>query len=144
MGQLETPGREKGARTDEEGIGPLAPNCRERRIDLAAVAGVHDLDLQSHGAAAVSTSFNVISAKKMAVLLSTASRTAPGTRARRSSSRFADSSASKKLIPVRLPPGRARLATRPSLTGSWLAMKRWGLSWLPPWPGMLHLVRSWR
>jgi hypothetical protein len=37
---------------------------------------------------------------------------------RRSSSRFAANSTLKKLTPVRLLPGRARLATRPSLTGS--------------------------
>jgi hypothetical protein len=32
--------------------------------------------------------------------------------------RFAVASALKKLTPVRLPPGRGRLATRPCLTGS--------------------------
>jgi hypothetical protein len=36
----------------------------------------------------------------------------------RRSSRFAAGSADKKLMPVMFPPGRARLATRPSLTGS--------------------------
>src|SRR5262249_53260762 len=45
-------------------------------------------------------------------------RTAPGTSSCNSSSRFAASSTAKKLTPVRLPPGRARLATRPSFTGS--------------------------
>ena len=43
---------------------------------------------------------------------------AAGTSVRSSSSRFAASSAAKKLIPVALPPGRARLVTSPSLTGS--------------------------
>ena len=33
----------------------------------------------------------------------------------------------KKLIPVRLPPGRARLATRPSLTGSSPTLKTMGI-----------------
>jgi len=33
-------------------------------------------------------------------------------------SRFASTSPTKKLMPVALPPGRARLATRPSRTGS--------------------------
>src|ERR1039458_9582208 len=36
----------------------------------------------------------------------------------RSRSRLAVTSVLKKLMPVTLPPGRARLATRPSLTGS--------------------------
>ena len=69
--------------------------------------------------AAASTSLNVVSVvAALAGLTSTATRTAPGTSSRRSSSRFAANSAVKKLTPVRLPPGRARLATRPSLTGS--------------------------
>ena len=50
IGQLDTPAREKGAGANEEGIGPLAPNCRERGIDLAAGASVVDLDLQPDGA----------------------------------------------------------------------------------------------
>src|SRR6516165_7284658 len=54
----------------------------------------------------------------LAGLTSTAIRTALGTNSCRSASRFAAKSFAKKLIPVRFPPGRARLATRPSLTGS--------------------------
>ena len=69
--------------------------------------------------AAGSTSLNVVSAMAALVgLTSTATRAAPGTSSRSSSSRFAANSPLKKLTPVRLPPGRARLATRPSLTGS--------------------------
>src|SRR5262245_52459629 len=49
--------------------------------------------------------------------ISTATRAALGTSSRSSSSRFATNSALKKLIPVRFPPGRARLATRPNLSG---------------------------
>ena len=58
---------------------------------------------------------------------STATRVAAGTSSRRSSSRFAANSLEKKLIPVRLPPGRARLATRPSLTGSSPTLKTMGI-----------------
>ena len=63
----------------------------------------------------------------MAGLMSTATRVAAGTSSRRSSSRFAANSPTKKLIPVRLPPGRARLATRPSLTGSSETAKTMGI-----------------
>ena len=77
--------------------------------------------------AAVSTSFNVVSVfPALAGLTSTATRVAAGTSSRRSSSRFAANSA-EKIDPVRLPPGRARLATRPSLTGSSLTMKTMGI-----------------
>ncbi|MEA3069732.1 MAG: hypothetical protein QOD29_1178 [Alphaproteobacteria bacterium] len=41
-----------------------------------------------------------------------------GNSSRKSPSLFAISSAMKKLTPVALPSGRARLVTRPSLTGS--------------------------
>src|SRR5262249_24422945 len=63
----------------------------------------------------------------MVGLTSTATRAAPVTTSRRSSSRFAVNSALKKLIPVRLPPGRLRLATRPSLTGSSPTAKTMGI-----------------
>ena len=69
--------------------------------------------------AAASTSRNVVRLfETLTGLTSTATRVAPGTSSRRSSSRFALSSILKKLMPVRLPPGPARLATRPSPTGS--------------------------
>src|SRR6516164_2139237 len=54
----------------------------------------------------------------LAGLTSTAIRTALGSNSCSSASRFAPNSVAKKLMPVRFPPGRARLATRPSLTGS--------------------------
>ena len=47
-----------------------------------------------------------------------ATRFIAGTNSRRSSSRFGTTSPRKKLTPVTLPPGRERLATRPSWTGS--------------------------
>ena len=69
--------------------------------------------------AAVATSLNVVSVfVGLAGLTRAAMRVARGTISRKSSSRFAVNSPLKKLIPVRFPPGRARLGTRPSLTGS--------------------------
>ena len=65
------------------------------------------------------TSRNVVSVIESLVgLRSTPTRTAFGSSVCRSASRLAVTSALKKLMPVALPPGRARLATRPSLTGS--------------------------
>jgi hypothetical protein len=54
----------------------------------------------------------------LAGLTSTAIRTALGTNSCSNFSRLALISWAKKLMPVALPPGQARLATRPSLTGS--------------------------
>src|SRR5262249_20715965 len=68
--------------------------------------------------AACCTSRKVVSATEaLDGFTRTAIRTAFGTKSCRSRSRFAVNSALKKLIPVALPPGRARLATRPRLIG---------------------------
>src|SRR5215475_9402907 len=78
--------------------------------------------------AAAGTSLNVDSVLvAVAGLTSTLTRAAAGTSSRRRSSRFAVTSAAKILIPVALPPGLARLATRPSLTGSSLTTKTIGI-----------------
>ena len=61
-GQLDPPAEQEGAAADEKRVGPLAPKRCEGRIDLAAGVGVDDLDLQSHGAGAASTSLNMASA----------------------------------------------------------------------------------
>ena len=50
LGQLDTPVGQEGGGANEEGVGSLACKRRERGIDLAAVAGVEDLDLQPLGA----------------------------------------------------------------------------------------------
>ena len=117
-----------GPAGDEEGVGPLAHNGCEGRIDFATCVGIEDLDLQPDSARSrfdVSQRDFVFAA--LAGLTSTAIRAAVGTSSRRSSSRFATSSVPTKLIPVRLPPGRARLVTRPSPTGSSLTIKTIGI-----------------
>ena len=48
--QLDAPAGEEGVAADEQRVGPLAHKRCEGRIDLAAGAGVEDLDLQPHGA----------------------------------------------------------------------------------------------
>jgi hypothetical protein len=117
-GKLHAPGVEKRVGGDEDGIEALAHKTCKGCIDLANGAGMEDLDLHPRAGAAPSTSFTVDSAVvALAGLTRTATRVAPGI-SRSSPSRFAVSSAMKKLIPVALPPGWARLATRPSLTGS--------------------------
>src|SRR5262245_5720134 len=60
-------------------------------------------------------------------LTKTATRAARGKSSCNSSNCFATNSALKKLMPVRLPPGRGRLVTRPSRTGSSGTMKRIGI-----------------
>jgi len=47
--KLDTPAAEEYVGGDEEGVGPVAANCGEGGLDLAASAGVEDLNLQSDG-----------------------------------------------------------------------------------------------
>ena len=73
---------------------------------------------KAFGPAAASSWRNVVSVTGAVGCTRTDIFTAPGSNRRSSSSRFATTSADKKLIPVTLPAGRARLETSPSLTGS--------------------------
>ena len=45
VGQLDTSADEKGTGANVEGVGPLAYESCEGRVDLAAGAGVEDLDV---------------------------------------------------------------------------------------------------
>src|SRR5215813_13113384 len=46
--QLDTPAEEEGTDTDEESVGSLVYKSSERCIDLAARAGVENLNLHPH------------------------------------------------------------------------------------------------
>jgi hypothetical protein len=50
LGQLDTPGGEKGAAADQESVGSIARRTCEDHYDLAAGVGVVNLDLQAHSA----------------------------------------------------------------------------------------------
>ena len=49
--ELEAPAIEKWILPKEDGVGPLAGECCENRIDCAAGARIDDLRLKSYGAA---------------------------------------------------------------------------------------------
>src|SRR6188472_2880510 len=80
--------------------------------------------------AAASTSITIVFALGLVGLTNTATRTAPGTRSRRSSSRFSVISTLRKLTPVRLPPGRARVVTRLGLPAPVMAITKFRI-WVP-------------
>src|SRR5262245_4693371 len=128
VGKMHTPGDEEGAAGDVNRVGPFACESCEGRIDLSDARRLVKLDLQSYGARGAFQISVVLAAAGLFGLLSTATRTAAGTSSCRSSSRFVFNSELKKLIPVRFPPGRARLATRPILTGSSLTAKTMGIT----------------
>src|SRR5262249_15016708 len=103
----------------EQSIGALADKHGKGSIDLADCAGTDDLDLQPEG---VSRFAHIrqcgLGVTALIGLTSTPTRMALGTRSCRSDSRLACVSRPNVWKPVAFPPGRARLATRPSLTGS--------------------------
>ena len=51
--KLDAPAGEERVGCDEEGVGPVAHEGGEGCFDLAAGAGVEDLNLQSHGTSGV-------------------------------------------------------------------------------------------
>ena len=108
-------GRSRTKESNPASISRLVLALRTRICSpMARAAGVTSLKVDSAVVA-------------LAGLTSTATRVAVGTSSRKSSSRFAVNSPATKLTPVKLPPGRARLATRPSLTGSSLTLKTIGI-----------------
>src|SRR5262249_903893 len=126
VGKLHPPTGEKHVGDTEERGGPLAHKRCESRINLVAGAGVKDLDLQSNGAR---SRFHV-SQHPIRIgggRIDEYCYTSPGTSSCKSSSCFATNSPVTILMSVALPPGRARLATSPSLTGSSLTTKTMGI-----------------
>ena len=126
--QLDTPAVEKGVGADEEGVGPLAHKSCEGRIDLAAGAGVEDLDLQPHGAGSrFHVSHRGLGSRGIGRIDEHGHTSGRGHQFAQEFQPLCRQLPLKKLIPVRLPPGRARLATRPSLTGSSATTKTMGI-----------------
>ena len=108
---------------------------RKGRLDIAFGAGVEDQKLQPERMRRpLHVSLIGLGNRIARVDEHGNERVAVGTKSCSNSSRFAASSLLSVLTPVTLPPGRLRLATRPSLTGSSPVKKTIGTSWSQPWP----------
>src|SRR5262245_8084996 len=119
VGQLDAPAGKEGAAADQERVGRSRPSVVKATTIAPLALALKTWTCSAMTPAAVSTSRKLEAAIVASVgLRSKATRVAVGTSSRRTSSRFAANSAEKKLTPVALPPGRERLVTRPSLTGS--------------------------
>ena len=118
----------KGISAYEEGVGPLARKSCEGRIDFVAGAGVEDLNLQPHGARC---RFHIpqcgLRAGGIARIDEHGHTRGCGHQLTQEFQPLCRQLRGEKLTPVRLPPGRARLATRPSLTGSSPTVKTTGI-----------------
>ena len=125
--ELNAPAHKKAAAGNKKRVRPLVDETCEGCVDLAIGASPQNASLQPDGDAG--RLVNSRSATLLAGspgLMNTAMQIAFGTRACKSSNRFALSSVDRMLTPVTLPPGWARLATRPSLTGSSAVLKTMG------------------
>jgi hypothetical protein len=80
--ELEAPPIEKCVLPDEDGVGPIAGECREGCIDFPAGPRIDDLNLKSCGRA------GIFLLAVLAGLTSTAIREAPGSISRTSSRRL--------------------------------------------------------
>ena len=113
---------------DEQGVGSLAHQGREGRLDLARCTGVETEICSPMARAASRISRKVASADDaLAGLTSTRNTNGLGHQLVQQCQPLGREFVGKKLIPVALPPGRARLVTRPSLTGSSLTPKTIGI-----------------
>ena len=118
----------------------------ECRIDLAAAAGVEHLDLAAPWRARPLPPLATSSRSRgLAGSTSTATLYCCGHQlAQQLQPLRRQFGRSSNLTPVRLPPGRARLATRPNRPGLPRRRTRSGRSWLPPWPRARERFRIWR
>jgi hypothetical protein len=116
--ELDAPIYKEPVGGNEESVSPIAREGGEGCLDLATGAGVEDLSLQAEGAGRFRSLAQGDLGRLLAGLTRTPIRTALGTKSCSSPTRLAITSLAKKLMPVALPPGRPRLATRPNLAGS--------------------------
>jgi hypothetical protein len=118
----------KSAGRDEQGIQPFAPHAFERGVDLIGGVGSEDLDLEPETAG---SRFHVpqygLRNRSFGRIDQDGHASCAGHHSRSNSNRFADKSTARKVMPVKLPPSRARLATRPRLTGSSPTVKTMGI-----------------
>src|SRR5262245_1793534 len=121
MRQLDTPCGEKGVGADEEGIRPLTLHTFESSTDLTAGVGVENLDLQTHGA---SSSFYLGRTGRINEHRDTHGL---GQQLAQEFQPLRRQRGREETDTVRFPPGRARQATRPTLTGSSPVMKTMGI-----------------
>src|SRR2546430_3706474 len=118
---------EEGVGMDHKCVGPLLQKARKGRVNLGSSAGREELDLWTNSRRRGFDIFLQGFSSRIFGLTSTAKRVAVGNSSCKRPSRLATSSLLLALTPVMLPPGRLRLATRPSWTGSKPRLKTIGI-----------------
>src|SRR5262249_48860284 len=120
--QLRPPLDKIGTWGDKERFVLISRDRGEHLIDFTTVAGVEDPGLQPH---TVCSRFRVSSGRACSIARIDQHRDT--NRSRHEPKCSATNAQKKKLMPVALPAGRARVATRPSLNGSSTTKKTMGI-----------------
>ena len=119
---------QKWTRPDQQGIKTGLSEAIESCFDFVRLLLACRIGVATPSArAAASTSARKRAEGPKSALMRTAMVFDPGIRSRKSSSRFAANSPEKIAAPVAFPPGRLRLATKPSRTGSPPLLKMIGI-----------------
>jgi hypothetical protein len=136
---------------DEQGVGSVARKSRKGRIDLAAGPSIENIDLQPEDAGGHLYFFQcVLGRQRICGVDQQRNASGLGNKLTQERQPFSRKLGEKKLMPVALPPGRARLVTRPSLTGSSVTPKTIGIVVVAAWaataagakPGALTASRA--
>jgi hypothetical protein len=117
--ELDASANEEPVRGNKERIGPVAHKRCEGSVDLEAGVGIDDLHLQSHGARSrFHVSQHGLGICRVGGIDEHGNASGCGHQLTQKLQPLRRQLNAEKLIPVALPPGRPRLATTPSLTGS--------------------------
>ena len=117
-GDLSAAGGQERIGSDHKSASTPFGQGREGFVDLTVSRGVKDKQRLPEGAHGGERIGRLRRASGLLGFTSSATTAAFGTSSCSKPKPFEVSSALNQLIPVRLPPGRLRLATRPTLTGS--------------------------
>src|SRR5262245_8769915 len=116
--KLEASAREEDITSDVQGVGAIAHESGEGRLDLAAGAGVEDLNLQSHCTGGFRYVSYALGTSDIGWIDQHGNSNGLGHQLVQKCQALCPQLGREKIDPGQVPPGRARLATRPSLTGS--------------------------
>ena len=126
-GKLQATTNKKWVGGDYQPFDFVADKCCKRGFDRAGIARLNDIDLHPDGGRRRSqVSRNGLGIGMVGINQQSDARNG-GTSSCSKPSCFAATSETKKCTPVALPPGRARLATSPSFTGSSVAPNTMGM-----------------
>src|SRR6516225_5333883 len=114
---FDAPGVE-GTGADQDRTNAVLRKCYEGRFEIAVCSGIHYNELQAQCPRRRLQVCDIGLDNRNGRVRKNTERAALGINSWSNCNRFGPSSPDKMALPVRFPPGRLRLATRPNATGS--------------------------